>query len=290
MNTKTQRRHAATAATLEPIAATLGVWIAAWCQSVGGVATPLVATQPFPYGLATQFGVAVVEAPQIVAALGIVEVVVRFDPQAPYVLPPLPGLRPRTKTWVYTTVPGTDAQTAFTAFLTRARQLFLWHCPGCAQPQVVTPDGEIAAHADARNAYASCSGSGQPVVETQHAWRAQGRAPNATKASAASAAAVDVVPQPARCGVRTTVVDFHDDGVHPAVKATVHAFRDDAGVPTVAVNGACAVRATPWPTATYGTAARQAIADVLTMAGVKPDERFVYADVIMARLDRVTSR
>lgn len=292
---KTQRRHAAKEAALQPIATTLGAWIADWCRSVGGVTTPLGATRPFPYGLMTKFGAATVEAPQTVAALGIVEVVVRFDPQAPYPLPTLPGLRPRTHTWVYATTPGADAETAFTAFLAHARQLFLWYCPACKRPQAVAADGTLAPHTvevtrDWCFSAGPCDGIGQTPPATFAMWAARGRAPNATRAPATAPAAVDVAPQPARGGVRTTVVDFHANGAHPAVKATVHAFRDDAGTPTVTVNGACAVHAAPWPTATYGADARQAVADILVMAGVKPDERFTYADLILARLDTVCSR
>jgi hypothetical protein len=292
---KTQRRHAAKAAALEPVVATLGAWIADWCRSVGGVSSQLGAARPFPYSLPTKFGAATVEAPQVVAALGIVEVVVRFDPRAPYPLPTLPGLRPRTHTWVYATTPGMDAETAFTAFLVHARQLFSWYCPACKRPQAVAADGTLVPHTvevtrDWGSGIGPCYGIGQTPPATFAMWAACGRAPNATRAPATATAAVDVAPQSARGGVRTTVVDFHADGDRPAVKATVHAFRDDAGTPTVTVNGACAVHAAPWPTATYGADARQAVADILVMAGVKPDERFVYADLILARLDTVCSR
>lgn len=276
ITSKTQRRHAANAAALEPVAAMLGRWIADWCQSVGGIGSLLGAARPFPYELVTQFGRVTVEAPQIVAALGVIEVVVRFDPQAPVSPPALPGWRPRTRTWVYTTTPGTDAQTAFQSFLGHMRPLFLWHCPECGQPQEVTAAGTVCAHwATVRGSHVPC-GSGQPVV--------------ATRLSPTSGRAPGVAPQPAIGAVRRTDVSFHAEGGRAAVKVAVTAFRDDAGTPTIVVNGDCAVRAAPWPTATHGAAARDAIADVLVMAGVKPDERFTYADIIMARLDKVTAR
>jgi len=286
ITSKTQRRHAANAAALEPVAAMLGRWIAGWCQSVGGIGSLLGAARPFPYELVTQFGRVTVEAPHIAPALGIVEVVVRFDPDAPYPLPEFPGVRTRTRTWVYATTPGTDAESAFTAFLAYARRLFQWYCPACKRPQAVAADGTLAPHAAVRkyNWDTSCDGAGQTPPATFAMWAARGRAPSMT------AGTIEAAPQPARGAVRTTVVDFHATDAHPAVKATVHAFRDDAGTPTITVNGACAVHATPWSTATYGADARQAIADVLVMAGVKPDERFTYADMIMARLDTVCGR
>ena len=294
LTSKTQRRHAAVAAVLEPIAATLGGWIADWCRTVGGVGSVLGASRPFPFALTTTFGPAVVAAPQIVPALGIVEVVVRFDPDAPYPLPEFPGMRARTRTWIYATTPGTDAETAFTMFLAHARRLFQWYCPACKQPQAVTADGTLAPHVvevkrDWCSGAGPCDGVGQVPSVTFAMWAAQGRAPNAARASATEGT-VDAAPQPARGAVRTTVVDFHATAARPAVKATVHAFRDDAGTPTIVVNGDCAVRTTPWPTATYGADARQAIAAVLVMAGVKPDERFTYADMILARLDTVCGR
>lgn len=293
LSSKTQRRYAATTAKLAPIAQTLGGWIADWCRSVGGVASVLGPARPFPYDLATRYGAATVEAPQIVAALGIIEVVVRFDPQVPPPSLSLPGWRPRTRTWVYATVPGTDAQTAFQTFLGHMRPLFLWHCPECGQPQEATADGAICAHTVSYRRHSdsvrACRGSGQPVMVTRLALSASGRAPSATQAPA-TAVAVGMLPQPATGASRRTDVSFHAEGNHPAVKATITAFRDDAGTPTIVVNGDCAVHAAPWPTATRGAAARQEIADVLVMAGVKPDERFVYADIIMARLDKVTAR
>lgn len=295
LSSKTQRRYAATTAKLTPIAQTLGGWIADWCRSVGGVSSLLGPAQPFPYALATRFGAAAVEAPQIVAALGIIEVVVRFDPQAPTTPPALPGWRPRTRTWVYATAPGTDAQTAFQTFLEHMRPLFLWHCLGCGQPQGVTANGTIRVHGIGHKRHADpilvCHGSGQPATVTRLPLAAAGRAPSATRApTTAAVVAVDMLPQSAVGASRRTDVSFHAEGSHPAVKAVITAFRDDAGTPTIVVNGACAVQATPWPTATHATTAREAIADVLAMAGVASAERFAYADVIMARLDKITAR
>ena len=294
LSSKTQRRYAATTAKLAPIAQTLGGWIADWCRSVGGVASALGPARPFPYDLATRYGAATVEAPQIVAALGIIEVVVRFDPQAPPPSLSLPGWRPRTRTWVYATAPGTDAQTAFQTFLGHMRTLFLWHCPECGQPQEATADGAICAHTVSYRRHSdparACRGSGQPAAVTRLPLSTPGRAPNVTQAPATAAVAIDMLPQSAVGASRRTDVSFHAEGNHPAVKAAITAFRDDVGTPTIVVNGDCAVHATPWPTATRGATARQEIADVLVMAGVKPDERFVYADIIMARLDKVTAR
>lgn len=288
-NTKTQRRHAANVAAAAPIATALSRWIAAWCRSVGGHGTQLGADTPFPYTLATRFGAVVITAPQVVPALGIVEVVVRFDPDAPYTLPEFPGVRTRTRTWVYATEPKSDADAAFTAFLARARQLFLWWCPVCARPCEVTPAGWLAEHTSMASDAAACDGSGQLARTTAAMWAPAGRAPVATRGPTTTQA-IETTPQPARGGARTVVIDFHETADHPAVKTTVHVFRDDAGTPTVMVNGACAVRATPWPIATYTTTARQVIADVLTMAGVDSATRLVYTDMILARLDTVSAR
>lgn len=289
---KTRRRHAAAAAALEPVAAMLGRWIADWCRSVGGCGAQLGAHAPFPYGLTTRFGDAIVNAPQIVPALGVVEVVIQFDPHAPYALPQFPGLRTRTRTWVYMTEPKSDAETAFTAFVSYARQLFLWWCPVCTTPCEVTLEGGLAAHAKPGKVAQDvtwCSGAGLAPTATANPWTAAGRAPTAT-CGPTTTDAVQVAPQPARGGARTVVIDFHATPSQPAVKTTLHAFRDDAGTPTVMVNGACAVHASPWPTATYTTTARQAIADVLTMAGVDSAARLVYTDMILARLDTVSAR